>query len=257
MNKLIFILIIILFFASFTTISANYRMPFPDNLALEFSQTWHSSGSYYAFNGSTYSWTSGNDYAVDIAPVDGGDTIIKSPGSGVVKYIEKCAESGNIVIELNGYEMQFYHLDTDDIYVDSNDIITKGQDIGRLYDGGFEDNCGHSYGTHLHLRFETKHGSNDSEPVIISGYEFDEYDCGASSCIMHRIENGQNVTYCYDYSNPSIFTANEPFGPANSCSGQSNMIISTTKNNLICGVSNLIYLSPNAKITGESRLYIN
>lgn len=44
---------------------------------------------------------------------------------------------------------------------------------------------------------------------------------------------------------------------ANSCSGQSNMIISTTKNNLNCGVSNLIYLSPNAKITGESRLYIN
>lgn len=75
-----------------------------------------------------------------------------------------------------------------------------------------------------------------------------------------------NLFYSGAYSEATLSGSNLPssyirFGSfpnsANSCSGQANMVISTTKNNINCGVSNLIYLSPYAKITGESKLYIN
>jgi murein DD-endopeptidase MepM/ murein hydrolase activator NlpD len=175
---------------------ASYRMPFADNYNLQFVQTWHAYSSYYIAGTGTYSWTTGPNYAVDIAASNTTDVI--SPENGIVKYIQTCGVSTNLVIEFNGYEMQFYHLDKNDIYVNIGSNVSKSQLIGKLKVGGFNDlPCGTSQGTHLHLRFETKQGNSDPEKILISGYYFDQYDAGASSCIMHRVENGNNVTYCW------------------------------------------------------------
>ncbi len=245
------LILILVLFSLFTQhiVSANYRFPFEDNLDLKFSQTWHAQGLYY---NSSHNWVSGDNYAIDVQRSDTSVANIVSPEDGVVTHKDVCNYSTNLVIEFNGYEMQFYHLDKNHVNVSNGQTVTKGQKLGELYSGPFSDGCGNSDGTHLHLRFESKQGTNDPDRITMSGYYFDEYDQGTSGCMMHRQENGQTVTYCYiGYGTPIIFTANEQSG----CSG-SNPILQGNYNNYSCSASGTIMIQSESNITGESRFYI-
>lgn len=205
-----FILLVLLFVLPTNSINASYRLPFKDNINLQFTQTWHTSGNYYNSN---YQWVIGPNYAIDLTLSNGGTGDIVAPENGLVKYVEKCDISGNIVIEFNGYELQMYHLNKNSISVTSGNTVVKGQVLGQMYSGAFGDFCGSSAGTHLHMKFETKQGTNDPNRIYMSGYYFDEYDAGPSGCIMRRIENGSEKLYCLPgYGSNNTFTANEPTG---------------------------------------------
>ncbi len=261
----------ILFFCvliNFITIKvdASYRIPFPDNEDLVFVQTWHAWGLHYVHSGSSYSWESGPNYAIDINRADGLSTDIISPDDGTVMYRQDCSYSTNLILEFSGYEFQFYHLNNSGIDVIAGDSVSKGEVLGTLYSGPFSDSCGHSDGTHLHLKFETQQGNEDSQRVVMSGFTFDEYDGhegsgGDSGCIMHRVENGQVITYCYPgYGGTINFTANDPNGSSgnsNNCSGFSIFIISGNKTDYICGVNNggTILVTPGSNLSPESKLY--
>lgn len=223
MKNLILSLFIIVGISSFSNrISAAYRMPFNDNLDLIFTQTWHPSGSYYNSN---YGWSTGPNYAIDLARSNGAVTDVIAPENGVVMYRENCLYSTNLVLEFGGYEMQFYHLNKNLININTGDTVNKGQKLGTLFSGPFQDGCGSSQGTHLHLRFETPQGLNDSQRITISGYTFDEYDYGYSECMMHRVNNGQNSTYCWGANGTSdVFTANEPGGGSTNCTIKTNWV---------------------------------
>lgn len=188
-------------------VQAAFQLPFEDGKTLNFSQNWHQHGAFYNKN-SSYGWTSGANYAVDMQVASSNNVI--APEDGVVKHIEFCSTSANMVVEFNNYEMQFYHFDKNNISVSVNSTVTKGQTLGQLYWTSFIDSCGNSGGQHLHMRFHTSQGDSDAYRLFISGYIFDQYDGtsgaqGADKCIMHR--NGTD--YCLAGYGTSTFTANE------------------------------------------------
>lgn len=188
-------------------------------------------------------------YAYDFGLPEGVD-VLASKG-GIVTYVKgnetTCGgtaylDKANYVVinHEDGKSTNYYHLQSTTVSV--GDTVVGGQIIGKSGKTGFTSTNGTETSCAAHLHFQKQ--AQGGQYTQSEAFYFAEYP---------------NATPNGELQYGSIVTSQNTLSlsSSNFCSGQSVMVFSNYRNNLNCGVSNLIYLSPNAKITGESRLYIN
>lgn len=174
----------------------NYKLPWPAGPAWRMSNAigWHNTGGYPA------------GYALDFDITGYSNSDILAAASGTVTWV--CAGSKDqyfLAIQTDGTSEKFGYLHLDGATVRAEGIqlgthVTQGKKLGRMRyaDGGsVADECGTSYGTHIHLNFPAK-------PFTIDGVTFTTTDVH----VGENLYSSQNL----DTTPPTLVSNIQPDG---------------------------------------------
>lgn len=129
----------------------NYKFPWPSGYAWRVTKTWHTTGGE--------SGTNTLDF--DILSYTNSD--ILAAASGIVTHICRgTAEQYYLRIVTDGTSDErvgYLHLHGATVRAEGITLgthVTQGEKLGRMWEGSGGDQCGTSYGTHIHVHFPTK-----------------------------------------------------------------------------------------------------